>query len=103
MFRFIISLVVAVAVIGSYASRVARAEEVNCAGTITKIEGEKVTVKTPTNEEQQMLVVPATKIMLDGKAAKPMDLKLGQRVKCTCDKQGEKMTCHMIEASSRPE
>ena len=100
MVKFIISLV-AVVSIGSYLSRVAWAEETKCEGTITKIEGEKVTVKTPTSQEQQMLVVPATKIMVDGKAAKPMDLKVGQHVKCTCDKEGTKMTCNMIEASSR--
>jgi hypothetical protein len=89
-----------VAVIGGLAGRVAVAEEVKCEGTIMKIEGEKVTVKTPTNQEQEMLVVPATKIMLDGKAAKPTDLKIGQKAKCTCNKEGEKMTCNSIEASS---
>jgi hypothetical protein len=103
MCRFTISLVVAVAVIGAYASRVARAEEVRCEGTITKIDGEKVTVKTATNQEQHMTVLPATKIMIDGKAAKPNDLRVGQRVKCTCNKEGDKMVCNMIEASSRAE
>jgi hypothetical protein len=92
---------VAIAAISSYFSRAALAEEVKCEGTIMKIDGEKVMVKSPTNQEQTMWVVPATKIMLDGKAAKPMDLKVGQHVKCTCNKEGDKMTCNMIEASSR--
>jgi hypothetical protein len=100
MGKFIIGLVAA-AVIGGYVGRVALAEETKCEGTITKIEGEKVTVKTPTNSEQHMWVVPATKVMLDGKASKTTDLKVGQHVKCTCSKQGDKMTCNMIEASSR--
>jgi hypothetical protein len=103
MVRLTISFVVAVAVIGTFANRVLRAEEIKCEGTIIKIEGEKVTVKTRANEEQQMLVVPATKIVLDGKPAKTTDLKVGQRATCTCTKEGEKMTCHMIEATSRPQ
>src|SRR5262245_2893080 len=78
-------------------------EEMKCAGTITKIEGEKVTINTPASGEQTMWVVTATKIMLDGKAAKPMDLKIGQRANCTCNKDGEKMVCNAIEVSSKPE
>jgi hypothetical protein len=101
MCRFAISIVVALAVIGSFASRAARAEEAKCEGTIMKIDGENVTVKTATNQEHHLLVVPATKIMLDGKAAKPNDLKVGQHVKCTANKEGDKMTCNMIEAHSR--
>jgi len=101
MCRFAISMVVALAIVGSFAARAARAEQVKCEGTITKIDGEKVTVRTPTNREEHMFVVPATKIMLDGKAAKPNDLKVGQRVTSTCNKEGDKMTCTMIEASSR--
>jgi hypothetical protein len=101
MCRIAISMVVALAIIGSFAARAARAEQLKCEGTITKIDGEKVTVKTPTNQEEHMVVVPATKIMIDGKAAKPNDLKVGQHVKCTCNKEGDKMTCNMIEASSR--
>jgi len=101
MCRFAISIVVALAVTGALASRSARAEQAKCEGTITKIDGEKVTIKDAGNHEQHMMVVPATKIMLDGKAAKPNDLKVGQHVKCTCNKEGDKMTCNMIEASTR--
>jgi hypothetical protein len=101
MFRVILSLAVVLA-IGSQFSRIASAEEVKCEGTITKIDGEKVTIKTPANQEQHMWVVPATKVMVDGKAAKPTDLKIGERVKCTCNKDVDKMTCNMIEASSQP-
>lgn len=102
MGRFIIGLLVVIA-IGNHLSHAAWAEETKCEGTIAKIEGEKVTVKTPTNQEQTMWVVPATKIMLDNKPAMPMDLKVGQRVKCTCNKDGDKMTCNTVEATSRPD
>jgi hypothetical protein len=101
MLRFALTTVVAVAIVGSFAVRVALAEQVKCEGTITKIEGEKVTVKDGGNRDQHMEVVPATKIMLDGKAAKPSDLKVGQHVSCTCDKQGDKMTCNTIEAKTK--
>src|SRR5262245_6266749 len=101
MCRFAISMVVALAIVGTVAARAAHAEQAKCEGTITKIDGENVTVKTPANQEEHMTVVPATKIMLDGKAAKPNDLKVGQHVKCTCNKEGDKMTCAMVEASSR--
>jgi len=103
MCKLTISLLVAVAAVASYTNHVARAEEVKCEGTITKIDGEKVTVKTTTNQEQHMTVLPATKIMIDGKAAKPSDLKIGQRVRCTCNKEGDRMVCNLIEASSRAE
>jgi hypothetical protein len=94
-------MVVALAVIGGFASRAALAEEAKCEGTIAKIDGEQVTVKTASNEEHKMTVVPATKVTLDGKAAKTTDLKTGQKVKCVCNKDGDKMTCNMIEATTR--
>jgi len=96
MFRLAISMVVAVAVLGTVASAIAFAEEVKCEGTITKIEGEKVTVKT-TTEDHHLTVLPSTKIMVDSKPAKASDLKVGQKVKCTADKQGDKVTCTSIE------
>jgi len=102
MFKVLLSLAALLAISTQF-SRVASAEEVKCEGTITKIDGEKVTVKTPANQEQHMWVVPATKVMLDGKAAQPTDLKIGQRVKCTCTKEGEKMTCNTIEAHAQPQ
>jgi Cu/Ag efflux protein CusF len=96
MFRLAFSLVVAVAVLGTVASAVAYAEEVKCEGTIAKIEGEKVTVKTD-KEDHQLTVLPSTKIMVDGKPAKSSDLKVGQKVKCVAEKQGAKVTCVSIE------
>ena len=96
MFRMAISLVVAVAVLGTVASAVAYAEEVKCEGTITKIEGEHVTVKTD-KEDHHLSVLPSTKIMVDGKPAKSSDLKVGQKVKCVADKKGDKVTCVSIE------
>jgi Cu/Ag efflux protein CusF len=96
MFRIAVSLIVAVAVLGTVASAIAYAEEVKCEGTITKIEGEKVTVKTD-KEDHHLNVLPATKIMVDGKPAKSSDLKVGQKVKCVAEKQGDKVTCVSIE------
>jgi hypothetical protein len=83
-------------VLGTVASAVAYAEEVKCEGTITKIEGEQVTVKTAT-EEHHLTVLPATKIVVDGKPAKSTELKVGQKVKCTANKTGDKVTCTSIE------
>lgn len=96
MFRMAISLVVAVAVLGTVASAVAYADEVKCEGTITKIEGEQVTVKTD-KEDHHLTVLPSTKIMVEGKPAKSSDLKVGQKVKCVADKKGDKTTCVSIE------
>jgi hypothetical protein len=101
MFRIAISLAFAVALFAGYVNRVAYGEEVNCAGTITKIAGERVDVKTAANQDEHLLVLPATKITLDGKPAKSTDLEVGQLVKCTCNKDGDTMTCTIIEASSR--
>src|SRR5437870_4464663 len=69
MSRLAITIVASIVTLGILATRVGLAEEAKCEGTITKIEGEKITVKSPTGE-QHMDVVPATKVMLDGKAAK---------------------------------
>jgi len=70
----------------------APAEEVKCEGTIVGIDGDNVTLKGAT-EEHQMKIEPATKIMINGKPGSPMDLKLGQKVKCVCDKSGDTMIC----------
>jgi hypothetical protein len=37
------------------------------------------------------------------KPGKPNDLKVGQRVACTCNKQDDRLTCSMIEASTKPQ
>jgi hypothetical protein len=52
-------------------------------------------------QEQSLWVVPATKVMLDMKPGKPTDLKVGQRVVGTCSQQDDKLTCSMIEASTK--
>jgi hypothetical protein len=101
MSRFVLTSVVALVIAFGFAARVALAEQVKCEGTITKIEGEKVTVKDAGNQEKSMEVVPSTKIMLDGKPGKPADLKVGQHASCTCDKQGDKMTCNTVDARSK--
>lgn len=102
MIRFALTSIVALVITCAFTAGVALAEQAKCSGTITKIDGEKVTVKDTSNQEHHMTVVPATKVMVDGKAAKTTDLKTGQHVSCTCDKQGDKMTCSTVEAKSSP-
>jgi hypothetical protein len=92
------SLVLAVALV-AVVSRVANAEEVKHEGTIAKIEGATVTVKAA-DAQHEMTLAPATKITLDGKPARAADLKVGYKVKCTCDKDGDKSSCKAIEAFS---
>jgi hypothetical protein len=101
MSRFVLTAVVALTLLVTFGARIVRAEQVRCEGTITKIDGEKVTIKDNNNHDQHMEVVPATKVMVDGKPSKPSDLKVGQHVSCTCDKQGDKMTCTTIETKPK--
>jgi len=101
MLRVALSTLVALVLVSGLCAKFAFAEQVKCEGTITKVEGEKVTVKDASNHEQHMMVVPATKVMIDGKAAKSTDLKVGQHVSCTCDKKGDTMTCNSLEAKTR--
>jgi hypothetical protein len=77
-------------------SRVSAAQDVTCEGTITKIEGESLTVKDM-NGEKEMKIKPATKIVLVGKPVSPMDLKVGQHVKCICQWNENEMLCTTIE------
>jgi len=92
MARLTLSAIFAVAIVGSLAIRAIQAEEVKCEGMITMIDGDHVTVKDA-KDEQHMKIEPATKIMVNGKPGSPMDLKVGQKVKCVCDKKGEEMVC----------
>ena len=101
MIRFALTAVVAVALC-AVATQVALAEEVKFEGTVAKVEGSNVTIKAA-DAQHEMALAPATKITLDGKPAKASDLKVGQKVKCTCDKVGDKLTCRTIEATSAAE
>jgi hypothetical protein len=100
MFRFALTTAVTLIFLGSLVARAALAEQVKFEGRVEKIEGDKVIVKEGGNREQHMEIVPATKIVLDGRAAKPSDLKVGHHVSCTCEKQGDRMTCRTIEAKT---
>jgi hypothetical protein len=84
MFKFMTGLTIGLLLIAGCAARTADAADIICAGTISSISGEMVTVKTANDQEQQMVVVPATRITLDGKPARSEDLKVGQRVQCIC-------------------
>jgi hypothetical protein len=89
--RFTVALLVL-----ALSTRLALAEDTSCAGTITKIDGDRVTIKT-TSGESQMLVEPATRIVLNGKPVESTELQVGQKVKCSCEKRDGKMICTMIE------
>jgi len=91
LYFFVAVMLAAIAV-----GRLAVGEEVKCEGTIAKIEGEKVTVKGA-SQEYQMKVEPATKIIIVGKPGSPMDLKVGQRVKCLCERKDGGMICTTLE------
>lgn len=95
MIRAILSTIVIVAVFGLFINAAA-AEEVKVEGAIVKIEGENVTVKDATRE-QTMKVEPGAQITSAGKPVSPMDLKVGQKVKCVCDKRDGQMICATME------
>lgn len=99
MQKLAISSLVLAVVLCAVVSRMAQAEEVKCEGTIAKIEGAMVTVKTA-DAQHELTLAPTTKVTLDGKAARASDLKVGYRVKCTGNKEGDKATCTSIDAFS---
>src|SRR5262245_852182 len=99
MSRVAFSLLVAVVALCALSARIALAEEVKCEGTIAKIEGNNVTVKTA-DAQHELTVGPTTRITLDGKAAKASDLKVGFKVRCTADKEGDRATCRSFEATT---
>jgi ABC-type Fe3+-hydroxamate transport system substrate-binding protein len=99
MIRFAISTAVVAVALCAVISRAAIAEEVKCEGTISKIEGATVTIKAA-DAQHEVTLAPASKITLDGKPAKSTDLKVGQKVKCSANKEGGKATCTSLEASS---
>jgi hypothetical protein len=96
MLRHIICILVAIALTGELASRMLVAQDTKCEGTIVKIEGESVTVKDR-SEEQEMKIKPATKITHHGKPANAMDLKIGQQVRCVCQWNENEMICTSVE------
>jgi hypothetical protein len=95
MFRA--SLVVAALVAGGLiVVKPVVAEDVKCAGQISRIEGVNVTVLEMA-KEQRMKLEPATKITSGGKPVMVGDLKVGQKVQCVLDKQGEEFVCKAME------
>jgi hypothetical protein len=98
MSRLAISLLVMVAVLCTF-SAVALGEEVKHEGTIAKIEGSNLTLKAA-DAQHEMTIGPTAKITVDGKPGKATDLKVGQKVKVTCNKEGTKLTCTAVDATS---
>ena len=84
-----------IAVVG----RAAIAHDTKCAGTIIKIDGDTVTVKDMMKEaeQHQMKVEPATQITSVGKPVMASDLKIGQKVKCACERKDGAMICTSME------
>jgi len=95
MVRAFLSTIVVMMFVGLFV-QAAAAEELKCEGAIVRIEGENVTVKGGTSE-QTMKVEPGTQISSGGKPVAAMDLKVGQKVKCVCDKRDGQMICTAIE------
>ena len=98
MSKIALALLMGLALVVSVTS-IALAEDVKCEGTIAKIDGASVTVKTAT-ESHTLTVDDKTKVTLNGSAAKLADLKVGQKVKCAGTKEGTKVTCTSIDATS---
>jgi len=76
--------------------RAAVAVEIKCEGAIVAIDGDTVTVKDMI-KEHQMKIEPATKITSAGKPVMVSDLKVGQKVKCVCEKKDGAMICTSME------
>jgi len=95
MLRAILSTVVAGLFLGLVV-QAANAEEIKCDGAIVKVEGENVTVNDGMSE-RMMKVEPGTQISSGGKPVSPMDLKVGQKVKCVCDRREGQMICTAME------
>ena len=87
---------IAIAAFALILARSAFADEVKCEGAIVQIDGDTVTVKDMT-KEHQMKIEPATKITSAGKPVMVSDLKVGQKVKCICDKKDGAMICTSME------
>jgi hypothetical protein len=99
MYKLLIAVVLGLAVCTLATAVAVAAEEVKCEGSITKVDAASVTVKTDT-ESHVLTINDKTKVTLNGSAAKPADLKVGQKVKCTGQKDGTKVICTSIEATS---
>jgi Cu/Ag efflux protein CusF len=102
MLRRSFVLAAAVAVV-AWACPVWAAEEEAPAGThegkVVKVEGAKLTMSDKDGKKQHTHAIPATaKITVDGKAAKLSDLKAGEPVKITAEKQGDKNVITKVEA-----
>ncbi len=95
MFRATIATI-AIAAFALIISRAAIADEVKCEGAIVQIDGDTVTVKDM-SKEHRMKIEPATKITSAGKPVMVSDLKVGQKVKCVCDKKDGGMICTSME------
>jgi len=99
MYKFAIGTAVIALALCAVVSTAVLAEEVKAEGTIAKLEGTTLTVKA-TDAQHEMTLGPTTKITLDGKPARSTDLKAGQKVRATYNKEGDKATCTALDAFS---
>lgn len=58
----------------------AHGDEVHVMGTVAKIDGSTITIKTPKGEEKTVMIIADTKFVKGSVAAKQTDLKVGDRV-----------------------
>lgn len=95
MFRAFGSSIGVIILLALLSSRT-NADDLKVEGAIVRIEGEVVAVKAM-DREQEMKMEPGTKISSGGKPVMVADLKVGQKVRCICEKRGDKMVCTAME------
>lgn len=102
MSKFFVAALAVVVVSAVLCGVPAFAEELKCAGVITKIEGQIVTVKTA-DAQHELTALPSSKITLDNKPGQLADLKVGYKVRCLGDKEEKKILLRSLDAVTTPE
>lgn len=96
---FVLTAVVALV---AWANPVRAAEEEAPAGThegkVVKVEGTKLTMSDKDGKKHTHTIPADAKVSCDGKECKLTDLKEGQPVKVTAEKQGDKNVITKIDA-----
>jgi hypothetical protein len=87
---------IAIVLVGVLTARLTWAEEVKVEGSLTKIEGQLITIMN-SGQAAQMKIEPATKILMHGKPIESRELKVGQKVRAVGDRSGGQTTCTTLE------
>jgi cell division protein FtsL len=100
MSRLVLSLLLVAALVMSISGVAALAADTDSVdGKITKLDKGNVTIQTADKKDTVVTVNDATKVKVDGKAAKAADLKVGMKAKASCKKDGTKHVAVSIDAS----